>query len=231
LTAHGGIWQQTLAHLVLSKRERRLWDSLHMPEPRRLEWLLGRVVAKDALRSYLEQRYGMILCPADLEILPGEYGRPLPQGAWSRDIARVPLLSLSHVDGVAVALVGDSDTAAGVGVDVEHVGRMREETARLTFTPGEQALLASIPNARREDWPLRLWCAKEAVAKALGRGAVGGPPTLVIEQLAPDTGMVQVRLTGEMARRFPGATKPIVASTAREGDLIVAVSLYPLGEI
>jgi len=30
----------------------------------------------------------------------------------------------------------------------------------------EQALLATLPAAIREEWLLRLWCAKEAVGKA-----------------------------------------------------------------
>ena len=49
--AHGGIWQRVLAHLVLSRRERKLWRSLQTPDSRRLEWLLGRVVAKTPCAS------------------------------------------------------------------------------------------------------------------------------------------------------------------------------------
>lgn len=225
-TAHGGIWQRVLAHLVLSRRERDAWRSLRAAEPRRTEWLLGRVVAKDAVRLYLKQRYGTVLCPADIEILPDEHGRPMAHGAWSRDVSRVPILSLSHSDGVAVAVVGDRDVAAGVGVDIEHVGRMREGAEGVAFTPDEQALLASLAAFSEDSWPLRLWCAKEAVAKALGQGMVPGPHALVVKELHPGTGTVEVSLVGEMARRFPAINgRSVVAYTAREGDLIVATSV------
>jgi len=74
---------------------------------------------------------------------------------------------------------------------------------------------------------LRLWCAKEAVAKALGLGLVGGPRGLVVEQLDPASGSVQLRLSGEMAERLPTVDgRTLVAHTARERDLVVATSVY-----
>ena len=226
-TAHGGIWQRALAHLALGRREREIWRGLRTPEPRRLEWLLGRVVAKDALRAFLEERHGLRLAPADVEILPDANGRPVPGGAWTRDVPRAPILSLSHAGGVAVAVVGEGQAGAGVGVDVEHAGRMKEETKDLAFTSAEQALLDAVGDGP-ERWPLRLWCAKEAVAKALGLGLAGGPRGIVAEQLDAARGTVRLRLSGEMALRLPAVDgRTFVAHTARERDVVVATSLYP----
>lgn len=225
-TAHSGIWRRVLAHLVLSRRERELWRSLRTPEPRRLEWLLGRVVAKDAVRQHLKQRYSLILCPADIEILPDGDGRPVAQGPWTDQVACVPMLSLSHAAGMAVAVVGNGDAGTGVGVDIEHVGRMNEDVEKLAFTPQERELLSSVRDAEKDGWPLQFWCAKEAVAKALGQGMVGGPQALVVQVLDAHSGMVQVGLAGELprqAREADGLT--LTAFTAREGDLIVATSL------
>lgn len=231
-TAHGGIWQRVLAYLVLSQREREQWHSLRTPEPRRLEWLLGRVVAKDAVRQYLAQCYGMLLCPADIEILPDSDGRPVAQGAWTDRVSRVPGLSLSHAGGVAVAVVGDVDGGAGVGIDIERVGRMNENMEALAFTPQERELLATVHGGENDNWPLRLWCAKEAVAKALGQGMVGGPQALVVQALDAPGGMVRVGLAGELAHRLreaEGAT--FTAFTAREADLIVATSVCQLSNV
>jgi acyl transferase domain-containing protein/phosphopantetheinyl transferase len=226
-TAHGGIWLRVLIHSVLSRRERAAWHSLKTPEPRRLEWLLGRVVAKDAVRQHLRQRYGMVLCPADIEVLPDENGRPVVQGAWLGDLPSAPILSLSHSGGTAVAVVGDGRAAAGVGVDIEYIGRRHAGIEKLAFTPAEQALLSSVADVSRDSWTLRLWCAKEAVAKALGEGMVGGPQALVVKNLDPDTGIVQVGLAGELASRFPEVNGGhIVAYTTLESDLIVATSLF-----
>jgi acyl transferase domain-containing protein/phosphopantetheinyl transferase len=227
-TAHGGVWQKALALLILGPRERELWRALRTPEPRRLEWLLGRVAAKDAIRAFLAERHGVRVAPADVEILPDENGRPVPSGTWTKDVGRVPILSLSHAGGVAVAVVGDGDSAAGVGVDLEHAGRLTEGAQDLAFTSAEQALLAAMADGRQESWPLRLWCAKEAAAKALGVGLVGGPRALVADRLDAASGAVHLRLSGEMAERFPSVDgRVLLAHTARERDVIVATSLYP----
>jgi phosphopantetheinyl transferase len=192
-----------------------------------VEWLLGRVLAKDALRVTLQRRYGLRLSPADVEILPDPEGRPVASGAWTGEVPSVPILSLSHAGGVAVALVGDADAAAGVGVDVERAGRMADDAERLAFTTGEQALLTSLGAGGEDVWPLRLWCAKEAVAKALGLGLVGGPRALVAEHLDAEKGTVRMRLTGEMAARLPAVNgRTLVAHTSRDSDLVVATSLY-----
>ena len=226
-SAHGGIWCRVLAYLVLSRRERSLWHGLRTPDKRRIEWLLGRLVAKDAVRRYLAQRYGTAVCPADVEILPDEHGRPTVHGAWSKDVPGIPLLSVSHAQGVAVAIAGEGEAVTGIGVDIEHGGRMHAGTDTLAFTPDEQILLSSIPPIDQDSWRLRLWCAKEAVAKALGQGLAGGPQAFVIQKLEPEMGTVHVGLAGEMARRLPAATgRPLVVYTAQENGLIVATSLY-----
>ena len=240
--AHGEIWKHALAHLVLSPRERETWRNLGGSQKRRTEWLLGRVVAKDAVRLFLRRtgtvrnRYGMELCPADIEIVADEHGRPMVQGLWTEELERVPILSLSHSDGVAVAIAGDASSGIGggqalsVGIDIERVGRVsREAIEGLAFTPQERQLLALMGDTAGDEWALRLWCAKEAVAKALGRGMVGGPQTLVAQELDAHTGRVRIALVGEMTRT--GSVRPpivggaVTAYTAREGDLIVATSL------
>jgi phosphopantetheinyl transferase len=227
-TAHGGVWQRALARLVLSRAEQELWRTLRLPEPRKVEWLLGRVVAKVALRAFLEKRYALRLSPAEVEVLPDAEGRPLPGGAWTSEVPGLPILSLSHAGGVAVAVAGDAAAAAGVGVDVERTERrLGQDGERLAFTSGEQALLAALEEPGQGVWPLRLWCAKEAVAKAVGLGLVGGPRALVAEHLDADAGTVRLRLSGEMAARLPAVNgRALVAHTALLRDLVVATSLY-----
>src|SRR5204863_6750447 len=98
LNAHGGLWRRVIAALVLSRRERALWLGSRMPERRRLEWLLGRIAAKDAVRDYVSRRFSLSLRPADVEILPDETGRPIVGGLWARGVPRPPLVSISHVE-------------------------------------------------------------------------------------------------------------------------------------
>jgi len=190
------------------------------------------VAAKDAVRLFLKNRYRMELRPADIEIIADEHGRPMVEGLWTEELERVPILSLAHCHGVAVAVAGDSSNGTGVGIDIERVDRASEEAIEgLAFTPREQELLALMGDTVRDEWALRLWCAKEAVAKALGRGMVGGPQALVAQEVDARTGTVRITLAGEMAKLFPQFAglhivgRAVTAYTAREGDLIVATSV------
>jgi phosphopantetheinyl transferase/acyl carrier protein len=242
-TAHDGIWRRVLANLVLSRREREVWHGLRTPEPRRLEWLLGRVVAKDAVRQHLKQRYGLVLCPADVEILPDDKGRPVVGGTWTDRIPSLPVVSVSHAAGTAVAVVADGEVGLGVGVDIEHVGRMNQDVEALAFVPEERELLSSLRDVEEDEWPLRFWCAKEAVAKAVGQGLIEGPQSVIVKALDTHNGTVQISLAGKLARRVrdvdgsmrrrvrdsggtPRQRSALGAVTAREGDLILAIALY-----
>src|SRR5262249_8332693 len=53
LEGHGAIWQQVLACLLLSRRERETWRTLNNERKHRSEWLLGRATLKDAVRLSL----------------------------------------------------------------------------------------------------------------------------------------------------------------------------------
>jgi acyl carrier protein len=113
-TSHGGVWQRALAHTVLGRHERELWHAHRGPEPRRVEWLLGRTAAKAALRAWLAKHHGLRLAPADLELIPDADGRPVPSGAWTRRLPALPVVSLGHDAGVAVSVAGPAEAAAGV---------------------------------------------------------------------------------------------------------------------
>lgn len=227
LTGYSAIWQRVLARLVLSRYEHSQWTALKMPEGRRLEWLLARVAAKDAVRRFVRERFGLVLNPADVEIHADSNGRPFVAGAWTNEIPDVPLISLAHSTGIAVAIALSSMAAVGIGVDIEPVGRMSDVVEQLAFAPAEQALIAALPHIQGADWSLRLWCAKEAVAKALGSGMTNGPQSLVIVSIDTATETAWLRPSPSPAGPGPSfAEVELPAYTARDGDLIVAASLY-----
>jgi phosphopantetheine--protein transferase-like protein len=227
LGAHGKIWQRTLAHLVLNRRERDAWRNLKGPEKRRNEWLLGRAAAKDAVRAFLKRRHGIELCPADVEITQDEHGQPFASGSWTKNIERWPALSISHTDGVAVALAGEDGRGSGVGIDIERLTGKREDLEAFAFTTTERSLLASFEEGfeedSREEWTMRLWCAKEAVSKALGRGLITGPMGMEVRSLDARAGTVRLVLSGELAKELPDlAGREITAYTSRHADLVLA---------
>ena|GEM_PF-2104883 len=114
-------------------------------------WFLGRLAAKAAVGRQWGRR------PDQVEILKGSRGRPELVGGGH--------VSISHTDGAAVAAAGPEP----LGLDLERRDRLiSERLQRWAFTGSELELAEAAPPF----WPgpLALWCAREAGAKAWGRG-------------------------------------------------------------
>lgn len=220
LHAHGGLWLRVVASVVLSRQEREVWHGMNATPQRRIDWLLGRVAAKDVVRQYVRQRAGVALRPADVEIVPDASGRPTAQGAWTSLVHEVPHISISHVSGVAIALLGSGEDVSGVGIDLERQGRMKPGMEGVMFRPHERGFLNDLIGERREEWSLRLWCAKEASAKATG-GAVGPvSDAIAIEEVDREGGVVVVRYRPPRAE---SVSLPVI--TVRDGEWIVATCI------
>ena len=108
----------------------------------------------------------LALDPAALALARDLHGRPRLRAAGHD-------ASWSHSgDRLLVALADGVD----VGADLERLRpRPRAlELARRFFEPAESAWLEALPDAARAAAFVRLWCAKEAVLKAHGRGIAFG---------------------------------------------------------
>lgn len=121
------------------------------------EWLAPRIAATD---DSLER--------SGPSLTRSAHGRPLIASRNGRHDA-----SWSHSDDLLLIALGEH---VDVGVDVELVKpRPRAlELARRYFTPDETGWLAAQAGSARDAAFLRLWCAKEAVLKAHGRGLAFG---------------------------------------------------------
>ena len=232
LTSHGEIWQKVLVHLQLSQRERSLWHGLNMPAPRRLEWLLSRIAAKDAGRAYLQRRYGLKLNPADVEILPDAHGQLTFNGAWVANLPETLSLALASAGEFAVALVGDGNAGKRIGLDVELTIGISAGMAHSAGSAHEQALLTSIPDETRESWAARFYSAKKAVSKALGNHMIDDPQALIIQQLEPTSGTLTVKLP-DAAGSADLTAEPmyITAYTLCHDELIIAAAVSREKEI
>jgi phosphopantetheinyl transferase len=230
-----GFWKRVWAHRILGRAERALFRRLRAPESRQLEWLAGRAAAKEAVRRLLDIHYGLDLRLADIEILPDPWGRPRVEGAWRDSVAGPPSVSISHADGLAVAVAGLAPSMAEewlLGIDVEPVRPRAPGFADAAFDGGEAEILRGLPPDSRDEWMLRSWCAKEAVAKALGLGLVEGPRSVRVVALDLASETVSVRPGDRLASAFPGPTSPplLAVSTGRHGDLVMATTLCePIG--
>lgn len=211
LSLHGGIGQRALAHLVLSRHERAAWSSLPGPERARSEWLLGRVAAKDAVRTFLRSTSDVTLCPADVEIVEDPHGRLLAAGPWTQRVERAPVVSLSRCGSRVVAAAGHDGYCRGIGIDLECLDHAVEPHAVSPpeLSAPEQGLIAALDEPLREEWALRLRCATAAAGKALGR-----PTGLVASDLDVSTGTVVLT-----------AAQPLTVQTIRDGDWIAALAI------
>ncbi len=218
-----------LADRILSAGERAHWMHMRGVEKRRREWLLGRCAAKEAVRGLLETHLDLRLSAAAIEIVPDAYGCPRVAGQWTGGAS--PAVSIAHCDGTAVALAAlDADLA--VGVDVESLNRRREDYEPIAFGPAERGLLAGLPWDLRGEWALRMWCAKEAVGKALGRGLSAGLQAFQITRVRAATGMVEVELRAAALAQYPLLQgKSLSVYTARESNFVFSAIIYQQGAV
>jgi len=225
------VWRKTLAYLVLSRRERDVWMAMRAVDKRRHEWLLGRCAAKDAVRLLLERHLGVRIPPADIEIVPDPYGRPQVEGAWTKRLHVRPCISISHSHGTAVALAA-LDPGQLIGIDLESLDQQREGFETIAFSPDERLWLAGMRKELRHEWALRLWCAKESVGKALGRGVSAGLQAFHVTDAEISTGVVQLELREAALDQFPQMRgKPVIAYTAREMDFVFSTIIYQQGAV
>ena len=99
-------------------------------------------------------------------------------------------VSIAHRDGVGWAAATDRGRP---GLDVEAVALRSGAWLRTWFTVAEQALVGDDPVAQTQ-----VWCAKEAVLKALGTGMALHPRE--VEVVALGGASAQLRLHGDAAR-------------------------------
>ncbi|MGH4006306.1 MAG: 4'-phosphopantetheinyl transferase superfamily protein, partial [Pseudonocardiaceae bacterium] len=137
------------------------------------QWLLGRIVVKDAVRQWLWDAGAGPVFPIEVTVSNDASGRPRVAGPF----AEAPQVSLAHTGSVAAALVGKPGCPLGVGIDIEHIADRDDRTVAAILTDAERRLLNSLcsSDSTRPSWVTRFWAAKEAVAKAAGTGLAGRP--------------------------------------------------------
>ena len=156
------VWQAGLAHSpelvrclesMLSDAERERASRL-ASAPR---WIVARAALRIVLAGHLA------LHPRDVEFAAGEHGKPEIFGSALR-------FNLSHSGDLAlIALATDAE----IGIDVERTSR-RSRAIERTLTPAERTTL---DGGDRHTELLRIWCRKEALAKAGGGGLGWAPET------------------------------------------------------
>jgi phosphopantetheinyl transferase len=197
----------SLAHL--RPDEERTAPEFAERDPRlRTSWLLGRIAAKDAARRWLAERNGTgrMLHPTRVVVANDDAGRPyIPAGGGTA----VPAISLAHGQAGAVAVAAER----AVGIDMEAADAGSRLVLDDFAAERERAILDKLPGAHGDPVRVtRLWCAKEAAAKALGRG-LGGRPKQFEAVEADGSGRLWIR-------HGPTGQEVEVSTTLRAGLLI-----------
>ena len=218
-------WLRVLSEIVLGKSERREFAQKTGSAGRRTEWLFGRIAAKEATRRFLHKYYQARWSDADVQIWPDDSGKPRAIGEWSSFVSAKLDLTIAHTSRLVIAAVAPSSR---IGIDIESIGR----TLSNDFTRGvfddtvENCLADSMPGS---SYPhLRFWCAKEAVSKALGTGIRYSPKEMLVVSCVPETGDIEVQLTGQWLdafKQFTGRTIPVHTAIVR--DHVLASCILP----
>jgi acyl transferase domain-containing protein/phosphopantetheinyl transferase len=196
------------ARLFLHEAEMPEYQAL-ADKGRRREFLASRVAAKDAIRLWWARRYGTeeLPHPSQFVIAHDGSGRPyLVPG----DGPEMPQISLAHTAEGAVVIAADLP----VGIDLEPATRDVRPILSQFATSAEEELVEQLTAAAPEDpAAIRLWCAKEAVAKARGTGLQGRPKDFEALTAEGDGSF--------LVRHGPSGERRTV-HTARVGPFVVA---------
>lgn len=179
---------------------------------RREQWLLGRIAAKDAVRSWIAKQSDAseMLHPAAFVIENNAAGQPVVQ--LRSTSATPPAVSISHCEDRAIAIVHGE----AAGVDLERIIAPDNELLETITTERERKLLMRFAEAERPAWATRLWCAKETAGKLEGTGVDGSPRGFEASALDVHEALEILHL--KSGRRT-------LVNTIQEGEFIVAYAV------
>ncbi|MDR1059686.1 MAG: 4'-phosphopantetheinyl transferase superfamily protein, partial [Clostridiales bacterium] len=137
----------------------------------KLEYLIGAIALKDAVRKFLGgEAYAY---PVEIFYEHDESGRPRVRGVGElgERLAGVHV-SIARKGSLVVAIASGKP----VGIDLELIGEPKPEAfTESVFAPRERELLGEMGASERAEWTARLRVAKEAYAKMAGTGLDENP--------------------------------------------------------
>jgi phosphopantetheinyl transferase len=216
------VWRDVLEYTQLSPEERAGCLRPMGDERTRSLRLWGRIAAKEAARRLWLARGDQPVFPADLVIEPNAAGRPILRSKERPECDELPSVSLAYTDGVAVGIAA-SDPNTRVGIDVALIGDGQNESPASQLGPDEVAVLDGVPGHYLGEWRARLWTAKQAVTKTLGRSPATAKDLTKVIDVDFDTGSILVCLAENRGQSHP-QTSPLAlpAMTQRRGKYVWA---------
>jgi hypothetical protein len=143
------------ARMALTPRELEAFDRLSGPGAAVDEWLFGRFVAKDAVRSVWARRHGEHLFPADIDLEWGQYGKAAARPRGPAGPEPLPPVAVAHADGRVAALAA---YRPHLGIALEKVaasGPAAQDEARLRAARRAVASALEVPAEEGARWAAR----------------------------------------------------------------------------
>jgi len=192
------LWLKAAAFALLNPSERDEWLAMRGAASRRIEWLLGRACVKDAIRRHVLERHQATWAAADILVWTDDSGKPHAHGPWQNQTHEKVDISIAHTSSLVVAAIAINGR---IGIDIERIGRdLSEDFSRSVFTSEEHDLAAQ--SGEGPTALLRFWCAKEALAKALGTGLRYSPSDLRIRRHDAESGQLELEFAGQWLDAF-----------------------------
>jgi phosphopantetheinyl transferase len=179
---------------VLHPGEIRYCERFFKNTPRRREWVLGRIAAKEAVKTLVARISAIELCPADIAIVTDENGRPWVSGEFINTLGWAPLISITHKGDAVLAVAAHPQVGLNIGVDMEETVARDQDFAVLALTDSEKSMASLAPPEKRDELIALLWAAKEAAAKASGLGLRNNPKSIEIRNATFNSEQVQATL-------------------------------------
>ncbi len=152
-----------IMRIHLNQEEKQHYRSLQLNK--RKDYLISRVVLKDASRAYIQKHFGKQYFPIEFNFQYDSNHKPSVHGVKETEGLEI---SLAHKGMNSVSIVSDKP----VGIDIETIENRDKGFLELTFTEKELTLLKG---RDLSEWSTRFWVAKEAYGKMLGIGLKGNP--------------------------------------------------------
>ncbi|WP_166820157.1 acyltransferase domain-containing protein [Thalassoroseus pseudoceratinae] len=209
------------ARVTLTADELTAFRKLDGPVAEKIQWLFGRMAAKDAVRLLWRSRTGARMVPADISIDLDEHGRPIATPLGQERPADYPNVSIAEAGGLIVAA---SSFDRPVGVDLEVIEPRDTEAVAIILNDNERKLLGQFED--HDEAVTRFLCAKEAFVNAVGRGLLDGPANVTIQSADPASGQIEVAIHSKLAGELPDLQDSTFSvPTLRKDKFIVATCI------
>jgi Phosphopantetheinyl transferase len=158
---------------LLTEPERHDYVNRFSNEDARLDWLLGRLTAKEAVRELVFVVWDNLIPSNEIEIRTADDGSPTVYFVGNSSVTNTGkpagafFVSITHSRKRAYALAFHTDGAERFGIDCELLREVEPGMTELVFEAEERTFIEQQPSDRERNLAFfRLWTAREALLKA-----------------------------------------------------------------